>query len=144
MKFNNFKGLLWCLVIQLAIAFTAIAEGRTDVTRCFDGMHLEMQSGWIANKVYVDLDSFDGRTAYCSVEFKNGPERRTRKTEVQSDESKTVTFAPRREVIRLKITVRCADSRERLKETSAVDDSCQSGPTRNSRAQHSNTGIRLI
>ena len=143
MKFNNFKGLLWCLLMQLAIAFTAVAEGRTDATRCFDGMHLEMRVGWVGNTVYVDLDSFDGRTAYCSVEFKNGPERRIRKAEVQSEESKTVTFAPRRDVIRLRITVRCADSKERLKNTSAVDDSCRSGPARSSRTQQYD-GIRLL
>jgi hypothetical protein len=126
MKFNNFKGLLYFLAVQL-LAVNAVADGPVDVTRCFDGMHLEMRDGWVGNTVYVDLDSFDGRTAYCSVEFKNGPERRTRKTEVEAEESKTVTFSPRREVIRLRITVRCAESRDRLKNKSAVDDSCKSG-----------------
>ncbi len=62
MKFNNFKGLLYFLAVQL-LAMNAVADGRVDVTRCFDGMHLEMRDGWVGNTVYVDLDSFDGRTA---------------------------------------------------------------------------------
>lgn len=71
------------------------------------GLDVLANASLAGNGTILDLVSSEPTSVRCDVNFRNGPERRLRRVTVEPAGRRTVTFNPRRQVTRLRITVEC-------------------------------------
>ncbi len=89
-------------------ASLAWAQGRMDVNEDLGGLKVEVTSGWIGNRAWVRLQNTDIFPVFCTAEFRNGPESRTRRATVEPGKESLLTFAARREVVRMRVNLTCS------------------------------------
>ncbi|MGH8496801.1 MAG: 3-phosphoglycerate kinase [Gammaproteobacteria bacterium] len=77
-----------------------------------EGVRIEVDTGWIGGAAYARLRNRSPTTALCEAHFENGPESKRRRSRLEPEEERTLTFQPAREVIKLRIRLRCEPDEE--------------------------------
>lgn len=102
---SSFDRLLAGLLLPLACV---AADAPIELEQEIDGVRIEVATGWVGGVVYARLENRSPGAALCDAEFRNGPESRRRRARLEAGEERTLTFEPAREVLRLRIRLRCA------------------------------------
>ncbi len=89
-------------------ASLARADAPLEVNQDLGSLKVEVTSGWIGNRVWVRLQNTDIFPVFCTAEFRNGPESRTRRATVEPGKESLLTFAARREVVRMRVNLTCS------------------------------------
>jgi hypothetical protein len=101
---DKFGRLLLCLLLPLA---SRAADAPIELRESIDGVRIDVVTGWIEGVAYARLENRSPAAALCEAEFRNGPESRQRRSRLESGEARTLTFQPSRQVLRLRIDLRC-------------------------------------
>jgi hypothetical protein len=98
------RGLLLCLLLPMS---GRAADAPIELEQSIDGVRVDVATGWIEGVVYARLENRSPAAALCEAEFRNGPESRLRRSRLEPGEARTLTFQPSRQVLRLRIDLRC-------------------------------------
>ena len=83
------------------------ADAPIELEQSIDGLRIDVVTGWIEGVAYARLENRSPAAALCEAEFRNGPESRLRRSRLEPGEARTLTFQPSRQVLRLRIELRC-------------------------------------
>jgi hypothetical protein len=98
------RGLLLCLLLPMS---GRAADAPIELEQSVDGVRVDVATGWIEGVAYARLENRSPAAALCEAEFRNGPESRLRRSRLEPGEARTLTFQPSRQVLRLRIDLRC-------------------------------------
>lgn len=84
-----------------------MADAPIDLEHDIEGVRIEVGTGWVGGSAYLRLGNRSPTAALCEANFRNGPESKRRRTRLEPEEERTLTFQPAREVIKLRIRLHC-------------------------------------
>ena len=104
MNRSKFGRLLFFLLLPLG---GRAADAPIELEQSIDGVRIDVVTGWIEGVAYARLENRSPAAALCEAEFSTGPEARVRRSRLEPGEARTLTFQPSRQVLRLRIDLRC-------------------------------------
>ncbi len=93
----------------LALLATTAAAFPTDLEIEAEGLAISASTESDGRLAFIHIDNREAFAVRCEAAFRNGPEvGRVRRATLEAAESRTLSWMPRRQVIRVRVVLSCA------------------------------------
>lgn len=94
--------------VSLALLATAAAAFPTDLEINAEGLSIAAQTESDGRLAFIHISNREAFAVRCEAAFRNGPEvSRVRRATLEAAESRSLSWMPRRQVIRVRVVLSC-------------------------------------